>query len=117
LASQVSEVPKEANLAPGGSDSGFQIQVASYREQADADAFVEQLRKRGHRAFRVAASVPDRGEWHRVRVGPFKTKYEAERYKDEFEKTEHIAPFLVDPEQVRRAHDLREAKLRERTKE
>ena len=101
----------DTELAPEGMEGGFQLQVASFKEQADADRAVEDLRKRGHRAFRQAAHVPDRGLWHRVRVGPFKTKLEALKYKDRFERTERIAPFLIDPDKVKQAEDIRAAKI------
>ncbi len=97
-------------LAPAGADGGYQLQVASFKDQNDADKLVEELRRRGHRAFRQASYVPDRGLWHRVRIGPFKTRYEAQRYKTEFERNERLAPFLVDPEKVKHAEALREAR-------
>jgi len=97
--------------APAGADSGFQIQVASFKDQVDADAFVSELRKRGHSAFRVAAMIPGRGLWHRVRVGPFKTKYQAVVYKQKFETTERMSPFVVDPEKVKQAEEIRQRKL------
>ena len=105
----------ETQAAPGA-DSGFQIQVASFKEQVDADAFVGELRKRGHEAFRVAAMIPGRGLWHRVRVGPFKTKYQAVAYKQKFEKNERVSPFVVDPEKVKQAEEIRQRKLEVRVK-
>lgn len=105
-----------ATEAPAGADSGFQIQVASFKEQVDADAFVSELRKRGHEAFRVAAMIPSRGLWHRVRVGPFKTKYQAVAYKQKFEQTERMAPFVIDPEKVKQAEEIRQRKLEVRMK-
>jgi cell division septation protein DedD len=107
---------KEAKLvlAPAGSDAGFQLQVASFKEQDDADRFVEQLRKRGHQAFRIAAMIPGRGLWHRVRVGPFENKYQAVQYKQKFETSERLAPFIVDPEKVKQAEEVRERKLQAR---
>jgi cell division septation protein DedD len=111
LAASAAASKTDAELAPEGSDEGFQLQVASFKDQADADRAVEDLRKRGHRAFRQAARVPDRGIWHRVRIGPFKTKLEALNYKEKFERTERIAPFLIDPEKVKLAEEQRAAKL------
>jgi hypothetical protein len=32
-----------------------------------------------------------------VRVGPFKTQKEAAAYRAEFEKKEHLVPFIVEP--------------------
>src|SRR5690606_10822234 len=97
-------------LAPMGSEGGHEIQVASFRNPGDADAFVDELRKRGHRAYRQAAYVPDRGLWHRVRIGPFKSRYGAQQYQQELEAAERISTFLVDPEKVRRQAEIRDAK-------
>jgi cell division septation protein DedD len=95
---------------PGG-DGGYQLQVASFKDQADADHFVEELLKRGHRAYRQPAYVADRGLWHRVRIGPFKTKLAAEKYKADFDRRERMSAFLVDPEKVKRQEELRQSKL------
>ncbi len=111
LAASAAASKTDAELAPEGSDGGFQLQVASFKDQAEADRAVEDLRKRGHRAFRQAAHVPDRGLWHRVRVGPFKSKIEALKYKERFERTERIAPFLIDPEKVKQAEELKAARI------
>jgi DedD protein len=111
MAANAAASKTDGELAPEGSEGGFQLQVASFKEQPEADKAVEDLRKRGHRAFRQAAHVPERGLWHRVRVGPFKTKLEALKYKDRFERTERIAPFLVDPDKVKQAEEQRAARL------
>lgn len=111
LAASAAAAKTDGELAPEGNEAGFQLQVASFKEQSDAERAVEDLRKRGHRAFRQAAHVPDRGLWHRVRVGPFKTKLEALKYKERFERTERIAPFLIDPDRVKQAEEQRAARL------
>jgi cell division protein FtsN len=100
-----------SSLAPPGVDGGFQLQVASFKEVHDADKLVEELRQRGHRAFRQAAYVPERGLWQRVRIGPFKSRLEAQKYKLEFERSERVAPFLVDPEKVKQAEQIRAARV------
>jgi DedD protein len=116
LAANASKLDEGAELAPSGMDGGYQIQVASFREQADADAFVQKLRQRGHRAFRQAAYVHERGLWHRVRIGPFKTKFQANLYKDKFEKSERTSCFVVDPHRVKRLEETRALKLAIRKK-
>ncbi|HMR06104.1 MAG TPA: SPOR domain-containing protein [Polyangiaceae bacterium] len=110
LATEVSKVD-DKYLAPPGAEGGFQIQVASFKKQEDAEAFVDDLRKRGHSAFRQAAYVPDRGLWHRVRVGPFKSRYQAELYKKKFEKNERVSPYVVDPHKVKLADEIRAARM------
>jgi cell division septation protein DedD len=114
MAAQVATVPEDAELAPPGSDGGYLVQVASFKEQDDADQFVTELRKRGHSAFRVAANVPGRGIWHRVRIGSFKTKYQAELYKQKLETQERTIALVIDPEKVERQEQIRAAKLAER---
>ncbi|MEN9579081.1 MAG: hypothetical protein RJA70_2090 [Pseudomonadota bacterium] len=109
MAKSASEL-EPTELAPSGSEGGYEIQVASFREIQDSDTFVEELRKRGHRAYRQAAYVPERGLWHRVRIGPFKLKYEAMNYKVKFEEQERISTFLVDPAKVKQQREARDAK-------
>jgi cell division septation protein DedD len=101
-------------MAPPGAEGGYEIQVASFQNPAEADAFVEELRRRGHRAYRQAAYVPDRGLWHRVRIGPFKHKYLAQNYQKKLDAEQRIQSFLVDPAKVKRQKAIRDAKLKKR---
>lgn len=117
LAVKVAQVPADAVPAPSGTDGGYLVQVASFKTQEDADEFVAELRKRGHSAFRMAANVPGRGIWHRVRIGSFKTRYEAERYKAHLEETERTIALVIDPEKVERQRQIRAAKLAERIRQ
>jgi cell division septation protein DedD len=114
LAVAASKISEDQPLAQVGSEGGFMVQVASFKDQDDADEFVVELRKRGHRAFRQAATVPGRGIWHRVRIGSFKTKYEAELYKNKFEEQERTIALVIDPAKVERTQQVRAAKLAER---
>lgn len=114
LAVTASKPNANGELAEEGREGNFQIQVASFRSAEDADAFVLDLRRRGHRAYRQAAYVPDRGLWHRVRIGPFKTKFDAVNYKGQLERTERIAGFVIDPERQKRADADRESGLSNR---
>jgi DedD protein len=116
LAASASKIDQNATAAPPGAEGGFQIQVASFRVAGEADAFAADLQKRGHRAYRQAAYVADRGLWHRVRIGPFKSKFEAIKYREKFEKTERVAPFVVDPDKVKQAEEIRAHKLAIRNK-
>lgn len=111
LASKMSSPGSPEQSAPPGTDGKFQIQVASFRGLQEAEHFAQQLQRRGHRAHRVAALVPGRGLWHRVRIGPFENKYEAEQYRKKLERQERMGTFVVDPEKVRRAEEARAEKL------
>jgi DedD protein len=113
LSVRASEVPAAAVPTPSGTDGGFLIQVASFKEEADAEALVTELKARGHRAFRQTANVPGRGIWHRVRIGSFQSQYEATLYKAKLEETERMATLVIDPEKVERQEQTRAFKLAE----
>ncbi len=116
LALAASQVPESAELAEEGHDGGIQIQVASFRTIEDADALVKDLRHKGHHAYRQPAYVPDRGLWQRVRIGPFKSRLEANGYRRKLEQTERILAFVIDPDKKKRPAADRESVLSNRDK-
>jgi cell division septation protein DedD len=81
--------------APMGHEGAYTLQVVSYDNRAEADQFATALRARGHKAFVTRAEVPDRGQFFRVRVGPFSTRQEAIGYQDAFERDERMHTILV----------------------
>ncbi len=83
--------------AAAGHDGGYQLQVSSFRTQAEANDFADQLRARGHKAYVLEAHVAGRGTWFRVRIGPFPTQHAAASYRVGFEAKEHVVPFVVPP--------------------
>jgi DedD protein len=103
-AARIDFPPASGGAATQGHEGGYQLQVSSFRTQGEAQSFAEQLRARGHKAYVVEASVPGRGTWYRVRVGPFATQHAAAAYRVEFEGKEHVVPFIVPPETTARAH-------------
>lgn len=111
--------PELIEITPtgAGSEGGYQIQVASFRDQVEADSFVAELQKRGHKSYRQAAYVPERGLWHRVRIGPFKHKFQAAQYQAAFEQKERMSTFLVDPERVEKQKQARAEQLAVRAAE
>jgi septal ring-binding cell division protein DamX len=56
----------------------FTIQVASSPDEKDADRLVDQLKKKGFPAYRTARDLPNKGTWHRVRIGKFTKRKDAE---------------------------------------
>jgi DedD protein len=91
-ASSVTTPPVEEGRA-----GAYQLQTSSFRSESEAASFATALRQRGHRAYVEAAQLLGRGTWYRVRIGPFKTQKEAASYRSEFEKKEHLVPFIVEP--------------------
>ena len=64
----------------------FIVQVASTKESKAADRLVRILKTKGYAAYRVSASILDKGTWHRVRVGGFQTKAAGEAVKKRLKK-------------------------------
>ena len=116
LAAERAQLPPEGEKARAGGPGAYQIQVASFPTQAEADAYVQELRLRGHAAYREGAHIPGRGLWHRVRIGPFGDKRQALSYKSEFERKEGMAALLIDPDKVESRESQRAAKLAARAK-
>jgi cell division septation protein DedD len=114
IAARAATIPESVTPAEPGSDGGFAVQVSSFKNQDDAERFVGELRRRGHRAYRLSANVPGRGLWHRVRIGPFDNKYEATLYKKKLEDNERLTALVIDPDKVERQEQMRAAKLAER---
>jgi DedD protein len=81
--------------ARAGEDGEFTLQVISYDTQAAAQAFANGLRAKGHESFVVSGDVDGRGRYYRVRIGPFKTKPQAETYRHTFETQERMNTIVV----------------------
>jgi cell division septation protein DedD len=96
-ASEAQATSTDTQAAPAGHDGNYQLQVSSFKTRDEADAFAQQLRVRGHKAYVIQANVPSRGTWYRVRVGPFPTQAAASAYRSSFEAKEHVVPFVVPP--------------------
>jgi DedD protein len=85
----------KVEASPRGHDGEFTLQVISYETPEPSRAFAEGLRAKGHAAFVVAADIPDRGRYYRVRIGPFKSREQASAYRAKFEDEEHMNTFVV----------------------
>lgn len=97
-ASESAQISTPGNpTAPQGREGGYQLQISSFRTQAEADQFATQLRARNHKAYVTEAHVPGRGTWYRVRIGPFASQHAAASYRSGFEGREHVVPFIIVP--------------------
>ena len=102
-AGQINGAATTSDTSAAGHEGGYQLQVSSFRTQGEAQAFADQLRARGHKAYVVEAHVPSRGTWFRVRVGPFGSQHAAAAYRASFEEREHVVPFIVPPDSAKSA--------------
>jgi len=90
--------------AHAGSDGAYTVQVISYNQRDEAEAFAAALRVRGHHAFTTSADIPGRGRHFRVRIGPFETLHAAEAFRRDFEARERMATIVVRrPDEARSA--------------
>lgn len=60
---------KEEEPAPAVQNTYF-LQVGAFQTEAEADNMKAKLALQGFEALVQTAAIPDKGTWHRVRVGP-----------------------------------------------
>jgi DedD protein len=112
LAADRAQLPPGGEKAEAGSPGDYSIQVASFPDASEANAYVQELRLRGHAAYSEEARIPTRGLWYRVRIGPFKDRQKALGYKADFEHKEGMAALLIDPEKLEKRDAAARAKKR-----
>ena len=91
--SKIINKDKQKNLTE--TDKKLTIQVASFKDSKDADEMVARLKKKGYPAYRISSNIPEKGIWHRVRIGYFKDKAEAGSTLNKLKK-EKYGPILVN---------------------
>lgn len=79
-------VTKEPPLPKKAAGLAFTIQVASGKDQKDADKMVGELNKKGYQAYRSQGEVKGKGIWHRVRIGEFDDRTGAETILNRLKK-------------------------------
>ena len=55
------------------------VQAAAYKDLDAANEAVAALQQLGHRAYVASVEIKGKGIWHRVRLGPYDTKADADR--------------------------------------
>lgn len=73
----------------------FTLQISSFQERAEADAFFHKLREGGYAPYMIEAEVPDKGTWYRVRLGYYDTYDAAMAGKVKFEERQHIIAYVT----------------------
>lgn len=58
--------------------SYYSVQLASYKHVNNAEEHVLQLNSKGYDAFYKKVDIPNMGEWHRIFLGKFRDKEDAE---------------------------------------
>ena len=74
---------KDAQKAPAtGERETFFLQAGAFQNAPDADNLKARLALVGVEATIQTATLPDKGVWHRVRVGPYTSVEELNRARD-----------------------------------
>jgi hypothetical protein len=89
------EEPALSSMSYRGEKGVFTLHVNSFGNKIDAGGYVHELRKSGYKAFIVATKTDDRGMIYRVRIGPFFSKNEAEKFRSRFEEKEGVPTYVV----------------------
>jgi cell division septation protein DedD len=81
----------EATSATGA----FTLQLGASANRDDAERQASRLREKGYAPYIVAAEVPGKGTWYRVRMGSFPTKDAATRYLQDFKRETQAEAFVA----------------------
>ncbi|PIP02641.1 MAG: SPOR domain-containing protein [Zetaproteobacteria bacterium CG12_big_fil_rev_8_21_14_0_65_54_13] len=79
----------------GYTESGFRIQIASFRTMDDAVALQKKLRQAGFKVYVQTVDLGDKGQWFRAYGGPYASKTEAERQLPAIEAQVHLKGLLI----------------------
>ncbi|RMF83821.1 MAG: SPOR domain-containing protein, partial [Nitrospirae bacterium] len=73
----------------------FALQVRTFHDLEAAGALARQLREAGYPAYVVTTHLPDGGESHRVRVGDYPDRREAEAAARAIAEATGLSPFVT----------------------
>ncbi len=73
----------------------FAIQVGAFPDKEEAGRLAFRLKEQGYDAYILLAKIPNQGLWHRVRVGHYKERSEAEEAAKKLSEAEQLAFFIV----------------------
>ncbi len=73
---QAAQAPTPSPAAPKGRQ--YAIQVASLKDAKSAGIIRDKFRSKGYPAYTQEAVVEGRGQWYRVRIGPYDNRSQAE---------------------------------------
>lgn len=90
----VAETARAVETPPAAIGPGFAVQIAALNVRSEADAMAKRLSTKGYSAF-VVTPADGTPSVFRVRIGPFKTRREAESTAARLEKEEQFKPWVT----------------------
>jgi cell division protein FtsN len=73
----------------------FTLQLSSFQDRTEAEAFHAKLTSAGYEPYITEANVPDKGVWYRVRLGRYPSHEDALDAKADFEKRQKIIAYVT----------------------
>jgi len=88
------KVEAKAETVPAGKGA-FTLQLSATQTREEADRFASSLKAKGYAPYIVAAQVPGKGTWYRVRLGGFPSRDAASRYLQDFRRETQMDAFVA----------------------
>ncbi len=80
---------------PAPPTGGFTVQAGAMPDRGEADGFADKLRAKGFAPYVIAAEIPGKGTFYRVRLGKFGTRDAADRYLADFKRETGLSAFVT----------------------
>ncbi len=95
-------VQEKTSAGPDAAEPGtrkittlYTVQVGAFEEAEGADKLAQNLGKKGYHTYTMVKSIPGKGVWHRVRVGKYESRSEAEHIASLLEDRENLTTFIT----------------------
>jgi cell division septation protein DedD len=75
--------------------SRYTLQLSAFQDRSEAEDFAKKIAGSGYKPSIVAADIPGRGIWYRVRVGEFPSAQAALDAKKTFERKQHLIAYVT----------------------
>lgn len=86
---------KEAQASPAvKTEERYFLQVGAFQTEQEADNMKAQLALLGMEAIVQTATIPDKGVWHRVRVGPFTELGQINKFREDLVRNGFTADLI-----------------------
>jgi cell division septation protein DedD len=73
----------------------YTVQVGAFEDSAGAERLSNRLKQKGYSSYVMVKAVPGKGVWHRVRVGLYSGRTEAEQVVKLLEEVEGLSTFIT----------------------
>ena len=98
IAKATEKTEKRTATPPPSGPGDFTLQLSAFQSREDADRFASKLRGRGYAPYIVAAQVPGKGAWYRVRMGSFPSREGAQNYLADFKRETQLQAYVTAKE-------------------